>query len=45
MKPRVPQMKSNVDAAGVVREALGLLLPRVADPSRRGFLRPHRARP
>ena len=39
MKPRTPVINSNVDAAGVVREALGLLLPRVAEPSRRRFLR------
>jgi DMSO/TMAO reductase YedYZ molybdopterin-dependent catalytic subunit len=39
MKPRRLLAPANFDGHAVVREALGLLLPRVADPSRRRFLR------
>ena len=39
MKPRAPLVNPHVDGPAVVREAAALLLPRVADPARRQFLR------
>jgi DMSO/TMAO reductase YedYZ molybdopterin-dependent catalytic subunit len=39
MKARRPLVNPSFDGPAVVREALGLLLPRVADASRRRFLR------